>query len=136
MPDFWSTNSVLKSAFTGMTSLSTAPLPGILFCMLSYSHIHKALSMTFTRNFVLDGSLFLTLPLITLHFSWWNKSSIHLPIVFILMVSDCSTVHFPVQLNQQCHYLKGDINFFFFFYTFSLFISMYSTSHFPDLIQI
>lgn len=114
MPDSWSTNSVLKSAFTGMTSLSTAPLPGILFCMLSYSHTHKAHSMTFTINFALDGWVILTLPLITLNFFWWNKSSIHLPIVFIIVVSDCSTVHFPVQLNQQCHYLKRDIKFLFF----------------------
>ena len=110
MPDSWSKNSVLKSAFTSVTSLSTAPLPGILFCMLSYSCIHKALSMTSTRNFALDGSLILTLPLITLHFSW----RIHLPIVFVIMVSDCSTVHFPVQLNQQCHCLKEDIKLLFF----------------------
>jgi hypothetical protein len=57
MPDSRSTKSVFKSAFTGVTSLSTAPLPGILFCLLSYSHIHKALSMAFTRNFALGGSL-------------------------------------------------------------------------------
>lgn len=64
MPDSWSKNSVFKSAFTGETSLSMASLPGILFCVLSYSHTHKALSMTFTRDFALDGSLALTLPLI------------------------------------------------------------------------
>jgi len=111
MLDYWSTNSAFKSTFTGMTFLFTAPLPGILFCVLSYSHMHKALSITFRRSFALGGSLVLTLPLITLHFSWWNKSSIHLPIVFIIMVSDCSTVHFPVQLNQQCHCINGDIKF-------------------------
>jgi hypothetical protein len=64
MPDSWSTNPVFKSAFTGGTSLSTAPLPGIIFSVLSYIHIYKALSMTFTRNFAVNGSLALTLSLI------------------------------------------------------------------------
>jgi hypothetical protein len=87
MPDSWSTNSVFKSTFTSMTFLFTAPLPGILFCVLFYSHMHKALSITFRRNFTLDGSLVLTLPLIKLHFSWWNKLLIYLPLIFIIMVS-------------------------------------------------